>query len=267
MISLKDRREMKSNIQNPGKACNPGELRFDMHLHSCYSADSSITVKTIVDSYQRTKILPLVCDHNSIAGSKRVYDILCKNDPGLPYILAEEIMTSDGEIVGLFLTEEIPKLLSAAETLDAIRDQGALALVPHPFCTYRTCCIRKDIMEMSLNRIDIIEGYNSRVLDDWENAMARGYAGWHKKPVSAGSDAHTSFELGRTYVRMEPFTDPKGLMKALPYAAVHYHHMHPMIHTLTRFVVTCKKMGILQSPGDHHVLESTTRCPEPCMEK
>ena len=267
MITLMDQKEMKSNVQNPGSVYNPEEIRFDMHIHSCYSADSSIPVKTIADSYWRTGILPLVCDHNSIAGSERVYDILCNNDPDLPYILAEEIMTSDGEIIGLFLTEEIPKLLSAAETIDAISDQGALALVPHPFCTYRTCCLRKDIMEMSLNRIDIIEGYNSRVLDDWENSMARGYAGWRKKPVSAGSDAHTSFELGRTYVRMEPFTDPKGLMKALPYASVHYNHMHPMIHTLTRCVVACKKMGILQNPRDNTLIESTTLCTELCMEK
>jgi predicted metal-dependent phosphoesterase TrpH len=267
MIPPADQREKKSKVKNPGSVCNPEEIMFDMHIHSCYSADSSVPVNTIVGSYNRTGILPLVCDHNSIAGSERVYDILCKNDPDLPYVLAEEIMTSDGEIIGVFLNEEIPKLLSAAETLDAIRDQGALALVPHPFCTYRTCCLRKDIMEMSLNHIDIIEGYNSRVLDDWENAMARGYAGWRKKPVSAGSDAHTSFELGRTYVRMEPFTDPKGLLKALPSAAVHYNHMHPMIHTLTRFVVTCKKMGILQSPNDCNVIESTTRCPEICMEK
>ena len=111
MITLTGQRETKSKVRKPGSVCNPEELRFDMHIHSCYSADSSIPVNTIVGSYNRTGILPLVCDHNSIAGSERVYDILCKNDPDLPYILAEEIMTSDGEIIGVFLNEEIPKLL------------------------------------------------------------------------------------------------------------------------------------------------------------
>jgi predicted metal-dependent phosphoesterase TrpH len=223
-------------------------MKFDMHLHSCYSSDSSIPVKTIVKSYVRTAILPLVCDHNSIAGSQKVYDILCKGDPNLPRILAEEIMTSDGEIIGLFLNEEIKPFLSADETLDEISDQGALSIVPHPFCSYRSSVLRFDVMEKIIDRIDIIEGFNSRVLDDWDNAMAQGYAGLHRKPVSAGSDAHTSFELGNTYVSIEQFSDPKSLLKALPDARVHYVHTHPFIHAVTRLVKAGRRMGILQSP-------------------
>jgi hypothetical protein len=225
-----------------------GTMRFDMHLHSCYSSDSSIPVKTIVKCYQRTGILPLVCDHNRVAGSDRVYNELCKADPGLPRILAEEIMTSDGEIIGLFLNKEIKPFLSAEETLDEIRGQGGLSIVPHPFCSYRSCALRKDVMERIISRIDIIEGYNSRMIDDWDNFMARGYADRHRKPVSAGSDAHTSFELGRTYVSLEPFSDPAGLMKALPNASIHYNHMNPAIHTVTRIVKACKRAGLISSP-------------------
>jgi len=226
-----------------------GIVRFDMHLHSCYSSDSSIPVNNIVKCYERTGILPLVCDHNSVAGSERVYTILCKSDPDLPYILAEEILTSDGEIIGIFLQDEIQKLMSAEETLDAIRDQGALALVPHPFCSYRMTALRKDVMDRIIDRIDIIEGYNSRVLNDWENALARGYAGRCGKPVSAGSDAHTSFELGRTYLSIEPFTDPKELMKALPDVSIHYNHMNPAIHTVTKLVKAGRKIGLLPVPS------------------
>jgi predicted metal-dependent phosphoesterase TrpH len=231
-----------------GNKCDGESIRFDMHLHSCYSSDALTPVKTIVKCYQRTGILPLVCDHNTIAGSEHVYNILCKNDPDLPSILAEEIMTSDGEIIGFFLQEEISPFLSAEETLDAIHDQGALAIVPHPFCTYRSCALKNNILETNIDRIDIIEGFNSRILDDWENAMARGFAERCGKPVSAGSDAHTSFELGRTFVCSEPFSDPKGLMKALPYASVHYNHTHPAIHTVTRLVKVGRKMGIVPSP-------------------
>jgi hypothetical protein len=226
-----------------------GIVRFDMHLHSCYSSDSSIPVNTIVKCYQRTGILPLVCDHNSTAGSERVYDILCKSDPDLPSIIAEEILTSEGEIIGLFLQEEIPALLSPEETLDAICDQGALALVPHPFCSYRMSALRKDAMDRIIDRIDIIEGFNSRVLDDWENALARAYAGRCNKPVSAGSDAHTSFELSRTYLSIEPFSEPKELMKGLPGASIHYNHMNPAIHTVTKLVKAGRKIGLLQTPS------------------
>ena len=235
-------------FDNMASGDNSDKIRFDMHLHSHYSADSSISVKTIVQSYRRTGILPLVCDHNSITGSKLVNNILCKSDPNLPRILAEEIMTADGEIIGLFLQEEIMPYRSAEETLDEIRDQGALSLVPHPFCSYRTSVLRKNVMDRIIDRIDIIEGYNSRMLYDWENAMARGYASRNGKPVSAGSDAHTSFELGRTYESIEPFSDPKVLMKALPDASVHYVHTHSAIHTVTRIVKACRKMGILHAP-------------------
>jgi len=233
----------------PSRCKGNGEcVRFDMHLHSCYSSDSSIPVKTIARCYRRTGILPLICDHNSLAGSERVYDVLCRNDPDLPRILAEEIMTSDGEIIGLFLQEHITPYQSAEETLDAIREQGALSIVPHPFCSYRRSALRHDVMERIIDRLDIIEGFNSRVLDDRENNLARGYAARRKKPVSAGSDAHTSLELGRTYVSIEPFSDPKGLMKVLPDASVHYNHTHPAIHSVTRLVKAGRKLGILRSP-------------------
>ena len=99
-------------------------------------------------------------------------------------------MTRDGEIIGLFLQEKICPFLSAEEMLDEIREQGALSVVPHPFCSYRLV-LRSDAMESLIDRIDIIEGFNSRVLDDWDNSMARGYAARRGKSISAGSDAHT----------------------------------------------------------------------------
>jgi len=232
----------------PRNKTNSERIRFDMHLHSCYSSDSSTSIDTITESYQRTGILPLVCDHNTITGSERVYTILRKNNPDITTVLAEEIMTSNGEIIGLFLQEEISPFLSTEETLDVIHDQGGLALVPHPFCSYRSCALKKDVMVTNIDRIDIIEGFNGRILDDWENALARGFAERYRKPVSAGSDAHTSFELGRTFVCCEPFSDPKGLMKALPDASVHYTHTHPAIHSVTRLVKAGRRLGLVRSP-------------------
>lgn len=73
-------------------------------------------------------MLPL---HNTITGSVRAFKKICAKDPNIPVIVAEEILTSEGEIIGLFLQEEIPAFLSAEETLDRIRDQGALSIVPH----------------------------------------------------------------------------------------------------------------------------------------
>jgi predicted metal-dependent phosphoesterase TrpH len=218
-------------------------LRFDMHLHSRRSSDSAIPVQSLVKCFERSGILPLVCDHNTLAGSIEVYDRICSAHPDIPRILAEEIMTSDGEIIGLFLEEEIPPFLSAEETLDRIRDQGALSIVPHPFCSYRPGALTFYALDRIIDRVDIVEGFNARVIDDRDNLTAREYAARHKKPVSAGSDAHTPLELGRTWLTVRPFFTPQELMRELPDAEVHYLRMHPSIHLVTRVVKAGRKMG------------------------
>jgi predicted metal-dependent phosphoesterase TrpH len=171
-----------------------------------------------------------------VTGSEAVFSELSRISPGIPVILAEEISTSEGEIVGLFLNEEIPSSLTAAETLDRVRDQGALSLVPHPFCSYRSSAIRRDILQEIIGRVDIIEGYNARVLSDDENRMARDFAEEHKKPLSAGSDAHTPLELGRCFLQIPPFSEPEELIRALREVSVRFRLMHPSIHYLTKAV-------------------------------
>jgi predicted metal-dependent phosphoesterase TrpH len=200
-----------------------------MHVHSKYSSDSTIPIRDIVHSWKHTGILPLVCDHNSVNGSIDVYREIRQTNPEIPEILAEEILTSEGEIIGAFLQEEIPALLSAEETLDRIRDQGAISLVPHPFCSFRTSVIRPDVLDRVAGRVDIIEGFNGRAIDERDNTYARRYAVVYGKPVSAGSDAHTAGELGRTYTGMEPFDSPKGLLRSIRSAEIHYQTYAPVL--------------------------------------
>jgi len=216
-------------------------IRFDMHIHSLYSSDAITPVQTIIRSWERSGILPLVCDHNTTAGSLKVYKEICAQDPDVPVILAEEILTSEGEIIGLFLQEEIPPFLSAEETLDAIRDQGALAIVPHPFCSFRSSVIRPDILESIANRVDIIEGFNGRAVNLCDNDRARRYAIRHKLPISAGSDAHRPEELGRTYVSLRPFSSPKELLIEIRQAVVHYRRALPPPHSMNRIVPGIRK--------------------------
>jgi hypothetical protein len=223
-------------------------FHVDMHLHSHYSADSAISVPAIVKCHERNGILPLVCDHNSITGSEKVYREICAADPDIPCILAEEIMTADGEIIGLFLTDAIPPFLPAEETLDRIQEQGALSVIPHPFCSYRSSVLRAEVLDRVIDRVDIVEGFNARVIDDHDNLVARQYAARNKKPVSAGSDAHTPLELGRTWITIEPFSTPAELMRVIPKASVRYQHMHPSVHAMTRFVKGVRKLGLF-SPG------------------
>jgi predicted metal-dependent phosphoesterase TrpH len=225
----------KTHHSTTGLARNDsGIVRFDLHLHSHYSSDSTIPVHAIVQSWQQTGILPLVCDHNTIAGSVHVFHEIRRLDPDIPKVLAEEVLTSEGEIIGLFLQDEIPQGLSADETLDEIRDQGAVSIVPHPFCSFRSSVIRPDVLDRIVDRIDIVEGFNGRAASEEDNLCARRYAVLHKKPVSAGSDAHTPQELGQTFIEMQPFSSPREFIRAIRSPHIHYRRSQPFPQLLSR---------------------------------
>jgi len=213
---------------------NYSTVHFDMHVHSRYSSDSKTPVRSIVESWERFGVLPLVCDHNSITGSVKVYKEICSKDPNVPMILAEEILTSEGEIIGAFLNEEIPPYLSAEETLDTIRDQGAVAIVPHPFCSFRSSVIRAAVLDRIVHRVDIIEGFNGMAADERDNYYARRYAVLHDKPVSAGSDAHAPEQLGLTYVAMPAFASPSELLRSIRTAEIHFRRAFPTTHPMNR---------------------------------
>lgn len=195
--------------------------KFDMHIHSTYSNDSENEPAAIVGSCERTGILPLVCDHNTIAGSQVVSRDLREIMTGFPEVFAEEVMTRQGEIIGLFLTDEIPPYLDAAETIDSIHDQGGLALVPHPFCSFRTTsALWRDTLFEVAEKVDIIEGFNGRNVYDEDSLAAQEFAGRFGIPLSAGSDAHRPSDLGRYWLELEPFTTPKELLRSLSAATV-----------------------------------------------
>jgi predicted metal-dependent phosphoesterase TrpH len=221
--------------------------KFDMHVHTWHSGDSATDPKKIVDLFFNRKILCLVADHNTTEGASAVYADIRKTDPEIPLIISEEIMTAQGEIIGLFLTGEVHPYLSAAETVDLIHDQGGLVLVPHPFCSYRTSsAIRAAALDEIIARVDIIEGYNARTIRDEDNFRAREYAVQHDKPVSVGSDAHTIQELGRCFLELEPFSGPEELMRSLKSGRAEFCRMDDSIHQLTRLVKAVKHDRMLE---------------------
>ncbi len=225
------RKRLKQQPDHPGdeRDC----ILFDMHVHSQYSSDSITPIRNIVQSWKRSGILPLVCDHNTVAGSVTVFHEICSTDSTIPSIVAEEILTSDGEIIGAFLQEEIPAFMSADETLDGIRDQGALSIVPHPFCSFRSSVIRPEVLDRIIDRVDIIEGFNGRAVNLRDNDRARSYAARCHLPISAGSDAHSPEELGKTYVALKPFSSPEELVREIRHAAIHYHKASRLLIPLT----------------------------------
>jgi len=225
----------------PNSEENRDILKIDMHVHSQYSNDSIIPIETLVRTWRKHGIISLVCDHDTLEGSKRVMRAIRGLNPEIPEILAEEITTTGGEIIGVFLTEEIPAGLSSEETIDTIHDQGGLSIVPHPFCRYRSRALVRSILDELIPRINIIEGYNSRNVVDADNLVAVSYANEKGKPISAGSDAHTPLELSRVWLDIPVFETPVGLLSNLARASIHFKQSPPGVHLFTKMVKLKKK--------------------------
>jgi len=184
-------------------------LRADLHLHTCYSPDCRVSLKEILNRCPEVGIDCLaVTDHGTIEGALRAREMAT-----FPVIVGEEVMTLEGEVLGLFLEKCVPSGLTAAQTIELIRGQGGLAGVPHPFDgLYRSCLSRETILAL-LSQLHFIEAFNARSL--FHRNQARDFARSRGLRMSAGSDAHTLGEVGRAYVEMPPFEGPQGFLESL----------------------------------------------------
>jgi len=175
-------------------------IRVDLHNHTHYSPDSILSPLRFVQECRRRGIdRPAVTDHNTIRGALAVRELA-----DFEVIIGEEIRSSDGEIIGLFLEKEVPRDLTASETIERVKSQGGLVGVPHPFDHLRLA-LREVEMRTLIGQIDFIETLNARMVFPSHNDRARAFALEHDKPMSAGSDAHSPWEVGRVYAEMRPF--------------------------------------------------------------
>jgi predicted metal-dependent phosphoesterase TrpH len=160
-------------------------LRVEFHCHTNYSKDSLTRPGDLVSTCRRKGIdRVVVTDHNTIAGARAAHAI----DPEL-VIVGEEIMTTRGEILAAFVTEEIPKGLTPQETIRRLKNQNAFISVSHPFDVRRGGHWQEqDLLEI-LPEVDAIEVYNSRCMLPRFNAQARQFAEKHGLAGTVGSDA------------------------------------------------------------------------------
>ena len=166
-----------------------------------------------------------VADHNTIAGALKLREIA-------PFrvIVAEEILTPVGEIMGLFLSEQVSKGLSPQETISQIRSQGGLVGIPHPFG--RPPFWNADTLTSAevLSRVDIIETLNARTPSSNSIAKAWKLAKEQGKVASAGSDAHTLGEIGRAYVEMPEFDGPDDFLSCLAQGRIFGQKSSSLVH-------------------------------------
>jgi predicted metal-dependent phosphoesterase TrpH len=186
-------------------------IKVDMHVHTSYSKDGLLSPEEVVVHCQLKGLGAVaITDHNSIAGALAVRDLA-----PFPVIVGQEISTSQGEVMGLFLEQEVPRDLSPCEAISSIKEQGGLAGVPHPFDKLRGETLGEQALKEIADELDFIEGFNSRVTFSRDNRRAQEFARSRGLLCTAGSDAHSSYELGRAYVETPPFNGQKEFPESL----------------------------------------------------
>jgi predicted metal-dependent phosphoesterase TrpH len=213
-------------------------LLVEFHTHTRASPDSLTQPADLIAAARRKGIDRLIItDHNTIAGARAAQAL----DPEL-VIVGEEIMTTRGEILASFVTEEIPAGLTPQATIHLLREQRAFISVSHPFDRMRSGAWNAaDLLEI-LPLVDAIEVYNSRCMIPSFNREARRFAEKHDVPGTVGSDAHAAFEVGRSLMRLEPFSGPDEMRKIIRAGEPLVKWSPPWFHFSSRYATVTKRI-------------------------
>jgi len=189
-------------------------IDVDLHMHTDHSGDCATPVEVLLQTAQAQGLGAIaVTDHNEVSGALAARDLAA--DYGVKVIVAEEVKTaSQGEVIGLFLDEKIPRGMTLAETVAEIRRQGGLVYVPHPFDRMHAVPDYEHLLDI-VEDVDAIEVYNPRVAIGSFNEEAARFAAKYRIPGGAGSDAHVAQGLGSVRVRMRDFDGPEEFMESL----------------------------------------------------
>ena len=198
-----------------------GWVRVDLHSHTMWSGDSTTTPDELEQAVTESGLDVLcITDHNAIRGAQEMAGRLpCR------VVVGEELRTHAGEIIGLFLSERVPFGTAPREAALAIRAQGGIVYVPHPFDPMRRNLQQPALDELTAaGLVDALEVRNAKTSLESLNAQAAAYAAGHGLLAGAGSDAHVPDALGAAFVEMPDFDGPAQFLESLAQAVVVGHH-------------------------------------------
>lgn len=186
-------------------------LRADLHVHTDCSGDCLMAVDKIIAAGLKKGVNCIaVTDHNTVEGA-----FLLQKKAPFRVVIGEEIRTSEGEIIGYFLQDEIKSGMAPEETVAEIKKQGGLVCVPHPFDRLRRSKLSADALYRIIDQVDLLEVFNSRNVFAADNALALRLAIERGIPMTAGSDAHWPGEIGSSYVEMGDFNGAEDFCRVI----------------------------------------------------
>jgi predicted metal-dependent phosphoesterase TrpH len=193
-------------------------IDVDLHMHTDHSGDCATPVEVLLATAAEQGLGAIaVTDHNEISGALEARRQAAELDPdhAVKVIVAEEVKTAEqGEVIGLFLEEKIPRGLSLEETVAEIKRQGGLVYVPHPFDRMHSVPDYEHLLRI-LDDVDAIEVFNPRVAIGAFNEEAARFAAKYRIVAGAGSDSHVAQGLGSVRIRMRDFDGPQEFLQSL----------------------------------------------------
>lgn len=207
--------EVASRRRNPlpRRRRQQRELFADFHIHSHHSKDCVMPVADILERAREMGLdVVAITDHDSAAGGLEARELADRY--GIRVIVGEEVMTSEGEVIGLFLERSIPGGMTFAETIAAIREQHGIVYVPHPFDRLHTIP-SPAVLRANVTDIDVVEVFNSRLAFPGFNELAERFAQRYRLPAAAGSDSHVLPGIGTSLCGIDDFTGPGDFVAAL----------------------------------------------------
>jgi predicted metal-dependent phosphoesterase TrpH len=215
-------------------------IEVDLHMHTDHSPDCATPVDVLLETARDRGLGAIaITDHNEISGALEAREI-AERMGDIKVIVAEEVKTAEqGEVIGLFLEEKIPKGMSMSETIAEIRRQGGLVYVPHPFDRFHSVPDYEHLLDI-VEEIDVLEVFNPRVAVTAFNEEAERFARKYRIVPGAGSDSHVAQGLGSVRVRIHDFDGPQEFLEAMRDADITRKH---------RNLVYVQALKLLQTTG------------------
>ena len=215
------------------------DITVETHCHTYYSKDCLMNPRRLIEVCRKRGIDRLcITDHNTCEGAFEMASLA----PDL-IIPGVEIMTTQGELLVLFVEHEVPHGLNPMDTIERFRAQGAVISVSHPFDYHRSGSWSESDLRLIAPYVDAIEIFNSRSINVWMNKHASLFARELGLLATVGSDAHTYSEVGKSTIYMKAYEDPDEFVTNLNSAFLNTKRSNPLVHLASRWAVLARKIS------------------------